>query len=161
MEVDVEKNVAVVKDVQIQMRQADCQRASRAGRPKEPSLQARLAAREKIEHMERQFIIQGKRRLTSTDYVPKQPRGCAYYGSKINSRSPTSINSNSTSKITHLQNLKSRTVDQFNIEPSYLLCERTAELQYDRLTESALRANAGSQAVTQRKATQGAANQTP
>lgn len=154
------ETVVVVKGRIIHMRQADCKRASREGRPRKPSLYSRIAAREKVERVEREFIRQGRKLLTTIDYVPKQARTGSFYSShKMKGCTPAPANS--ASKITHLQNLKSRTVDQFNIEPSYLLCERTAELQYDRLTESALRANAGSQAVTQRKATQGAANQTP
>ena len=144
---------------QITLRQATCKRASREGRPREPSLQARIAARERIQKQEAQFVREGRRLLTTHDAASKQLRSSGQISQKINGRFPAPFDS--ASKITHLQGLKSRTADQFNMEPGYLLCDRTAELQYDRLTESALRANAGSQAVTKRKATQGASNQTP
>jgi hypothetical protein len=149
----------VIKNRSIKMTKATCMRAGREGVPKAPSLQAAIRAKEKVNNYQHEFEQAGRTLLTRIDYVPKQGRGTAY---RANSRYSTSSSaSNLSSKITHLQTLKSRTVDSFNLEPGYLLCDRTAEPQYDRLIEYALRANAGAQAVTQRRATQGASNQTP
>lgn len=149
--------VISIKDRTILLKRADCKRASRAGIARPPSLDARLRAREAIQAKEEEFLNQ-KRTLLTQKYE-KTSRAGSTGSYKTNHR--FSILHNGTAKLTHLQSLKSRTVDQFNTEPGYLLCDRTAELQYDRLAESALRANAGSQAVTKRRATQGASNQTP
>lgn len=156
-EVDgIQQMVVTVKGREVALKRASCDRASREGIPRPPGLEARIRARETTQSYEGEFIRQGRRLLVSTDVLPKASRSGSVY--KGNSKSPAP--NNSKSKISHLQTLKSRTVDQFNNEPAYLLCDRVAELQYDRLAESALRANAGSQAVTKRKPTQGASNQT-
>lgn len=150
-------SVVVIKDRAVALRTAKCDRAGREGRPREPSFEARARAKEKVDEFERVLQSEGRSFLFANHahHSLPRPKPIAY---KVNTRSPAP---NSNSKMTHLQTLKSRTVESFNAEPGYLLCDRTAELQYDRLAESALRANAGSQAVTKRRATQGASLQTP
>lgn len=147
--------VVIVKGKAIKMRKADCNRASREGRPSEPSTQAMAECREIVRLHELDLKSNGHTRLTACDYT--RSRGSAS-GKGVAIKAPAPENQ---AKINHLANLKSRNVETYNTEACYLLCDKTAEQHYDRLAESALRANAGNQAVTKRKHTQGASNQTP
>lgn len=63
-------------------------------------------------------------------------------------------------KLNHVAQLKARNVESYNSEASFLLCGNRADQCYDRLAESALRANAGNSCVTKRLPTQGAGFQT-
>lgn len=159
-EVDAEEedaNVVMINGRAVKMRKADCSRASREGRPAEPSGRAMTFHREAVIHRERQLKHTGRTKLTSSDYTAKRST-ISSSGKGATVKCPAPENQ---AKLNHVANLKSKDVDTYNTEASYLLCDRTAEQHYDRLAENALRANAGNQAVVRRKTTQGASNQTP
>lgn len=158
-EVDEDEiNVVWVKGRAVKMRKADCTRASREGRPSEPSARSMAVCRELARLREVELKGLGRTRLTTCDYTRPVRATITSSGKGAAVKAPAPENQ---AKVNHLANLKSRDVESYNTEASFLLCDKTAEQQYDRLAESALRANAGNQAVTKRKQTQGAANQTP
>jgi len=154
---DDDANIVWVKGRPVRMRKADCNRASREGRPAEPSGRSMAVCRELVRLRELELKGSGRTRLTTGEYTRiRATISSGGKGAAVKAPAPEN-----QAKVNHLATLKSRDVETYNTEASFLLCDRTAEQQYDRLAESALRANAGNQAVTKRKTTQGAANQTP
>lgn len=147
--------VVQVKDRVVQFKRAPCKRASRAARPNEPSQISRRVCQQLIHTREQELKRNGRTKLTPDD-VFKYRANSASGGRGPAVRAQVE---HEQARMNHLAALKARNVETYNTEASFLLWGNTSEQCYDKLAESALRANAGGAAITKRKDTQGAAYQ--
>ena len=144
-----------IKERVIPFKRAPCKRPSRAARPSEPSSQARDICRQLVQTREGELKGAGRTRLPADDSV-RYRSGGASGGKGPAIRAQVG---QEQAKMNHIAQLKARNIETYNAEASFLLWGNTAEQCYDRLAESALRANAGNSCVTKRQPTQGAGYQ--
>ena len=153
----------------VEFTQATCERASRMAMPPETASKSVVdrqlkAIREHDIEMRQQGRIPWMKepaRLASASVDRlmgiRHPSECmaTFRGPSI--RAPRECDQR---RMDHLASVKSHNVESENREASFLLCGASSEQKYDRLAESALRANAGNSSVTNKKGTQGATAQT-
>jgi len=144
-----------VKDRVIKFERAMCKRPSRASRPKDPSAHVKETSKRIIAQRETELKTNGRSKLVADDF--QRARANASAGSK--GPCVVAVQETDQPRINHIAQLKAKTVETHNNEASWLLWGNTAEQCYDRLAESALRANAVNSSITKRKGTQGAAYQ--
>ena len=147
--------VVRLKERLVRFNRAPCKRASRAARPSEPSQVSRSVCMQLIQTREVELKRGGRTRLAADDII-RYRSGSASGGRGPSVRAQVE---NEQARMNHLAALKARNVESYNTEASFLLWGNTSEQCYDKLAESALRANAGGAAITKRKDTQGAAFQ--
>lgn len=138
------------------MYNAQTPRASRAARPSAPSREVRASCatyvRQKTAEYESKGLVLLER--SSTQYSGR----CSVSTGK--GPGVRSIAPKDQSRLNHLATLKSRSVDSRE-EASHILNGSGCPEMYDRLLETALKANAVNNSLIERKKTQGAAFQTP
>ena len=150
------KRLVRVKNRVVAFKRAPCKRASRAARPSEPSDQAREVCRDLVHAREGELKGAGRTKLQADDLLRYRAGGASGgKGPAIRAQVEQE-----QAKMNHVAQLKARNVETYNNEASFLLWGNTAEQCYDKLAESALRANAGNSCVTKRQPTQGAGFQT-
>lgn len=62
--------------------------------------------------------------------------------------------------VNHIASIKAKSIESHNVEPSFVLGGFSVPQMWDRLAENALRSNAVNSSVTNRRASEGASNQT-
>lgn len=141
-----------VRERVVKFKRATMPRASRAARASETSRRVRDMCKALVTQREQELKTIGRTRLNADDQL--RPRT----GASASGKGPSvrAAREYEQARINHIASLKSRNIDTHNVEVSWLLAGRTAEQMYDRLAESALRANAVNSAITKRKYTQGA-----
>jgi hypothetical protein len=145
-----------IKERVVTFTRASCKRASRAARPSDASPEARDVCKQLIQLHEGELKGEGRTKLSADDCVRYRTGSCSGgKGPAIRAQQPAE-----QAKMNHIAQLKAKNVETHNTEASFLIGGNTAEQMYDRLAESALRANAVNSSVTKRKDTQGAAYQT-
>ena len=140
-----------IKDQVVKFKRAPMKRASRAARPSEPSQMSRRVCMQLIQTRETELKRNGRTKLSPDDTI-KYRSGSASGGRGPAVRAQVE---QEQARMNHIATLKARNVETYNNEASFLLWGNTSEQCYDKLAESALRANAGNSSVTKRNATQG------
>lgn len=140
----------------VHMYRAKTQRASRAARPSEPSDDTKIACAARVRDRIAQFEAKGLR-LLETDTCSRSGKWTVAVtkGPGVRSLSPQD-----QSRLNHLATLKSKSVESRQ-EASHILNGAGCPEMYDRLLETALKANAVNNSLIDRRKTQGAAFQTP
>jgi len=147
--------VVRIKDKVVQFKKAPMKRASRAAKASEPSVISRRVCQQLIATREGELKRVGRTKLGADDNI-KYRAGSASGGRGPAVRAQVE---HEQARMNHIAALKARNVETYNNEASFLLWGNTSEQCYDKLAESALRANAGNSSVTKRRDTQGAAYQ--
>jgi hypothetical protein len=129
----------------LHMKKATCQRASRAARASDPSsagtMQAYNIMYEKYQQIKRERIERAS--LESQTYKKMKPLYCLSGKAIANAASQQD-----QSKINHLASLKAKDIDTNNTEPAFLLGGFTCPMKWDRLAENSLRSNAVNSSVS-------------
>lgn len=133
------------------------QRSSRTARPCEPSDGVAFDC----------FHAMGtlKAALNSAGYKPRASQDATTFrggkGGTSNGKGPgVKTEDTDQAKMNHMISIKSKSMDQNNGDPFFLMNGRSAPPKYDRLAKLAIKTNAVHSSVTERAKTQAAANQT-
>lgn len=144
-----------IKDEVVTFKRTPHKRASRSARPSEPSVSGKRVCTSLVHTREGELKRAGRTKLAADDgFKHKANGGSSGRGPAIRAQVEAE-----QQKMNHLTTLKARNIETYGADASFLLWSNTAEQCYDKLAESALRANAGGAAISNRKPTQAATNQ--
>lgn len=147
----------------VAMTTAVCKRASRMARPAEPSAEALEEAHRIVSARETQLRNRGLERRASISGIERWKLSGASTGKGPAVKAGTDGTDGdgaAQAKMNHMVSIKSRDVNWANQEPTWLIdIQSSCPQMYAKLAASAIKSNAVNSSVTDRKKTQGAANQ--